>query len=203
MISKSKDFFHVKSVKREENSTMFKKLSDVLDFSSNKRSNFKTNYKKTAGFNFLALIYKWPDIIGEKLSNVTIPIKAQNNSLTILTSHPAYSQSLSFLESTLKLKIYKEFPELKGKIKQFYFQVNTAHFEQEKEKIVARSQQWAKGHQSVESENKKKQSFFHPYNPKYIELKAEALSHFSSIIDDQETLDSMVSLYIQARVKDL
>jgi hypothetical protein len=182
---------------------MFKKLSDVLDFSSHKRSSSKTNYKKTSSFNFLALIYKWPDIIGEKLSNVTVPIKAQNNSLTILTSHPAYSQSLSFLESTLKIKIYKEFPELEGKIKQFYFQVNTKYFEEEKQKIVARSEQWAKGHQSTETQNKKKQSFFHPYNPKYIELKQEALEHFSSLIDDEETLETMVSLYIQARVKDL
>lgn len=182
---------------------MFKKLSDVLDFSSNKRGHSKTGYKKANGFNFLALIYKWPDIIGEKLCAVTIPIKAQNNTLTILTSHPAYSQTLSFLESTLKIKIYKEFPELEGKIKQFYFQVNTNYFEQEKEKMIARSKQWAKGHQAVESDTKKKQQFFHPYNPKYIELKKEALEHFSSIIEDEETLETMISLYIQARIKSL
>lgn len=176
---------------------MLKKLSDIFEFNKEGKSQ-KGNYKATESFNFLALIHKWPEVVGPKLSEVTIPLKNHHNTLTILTQHPAYSQSLSFLEETLKEKIYKTFPMLRGKINKFYFKVSTEHFEQERDQLLSRSQMWSKGHQ-IKEKDSPKQKVMHQYNPQVRALKQEALAQFSDV-DDQEMQELLINLYIQTKI---
>jgi hypothetical protein len=180
---------------------MFKKLSDILDLKSTGGTS-KSNYKgRVAGesFNFLALIHRWPDIVGPKLSQVTIPLKNQNNTLTILTEHPAYSQSLSFLEETLKKKIYQVFPELKDKIRRFYFNVSSEHFNDQRANLIKRSQSWAQTSSMKTTQNHPKKHKIHPHNPEFRKLKIEADQYFNDM-NDEEMKEALVSLYIQLRI---
>lgn len=178
---------------------MLKKLSDIFEFKADKK--YPSARKKTEGdsFNFLALIHKWPDIVGPKLSKVTIPLKNNNNTLTILTEHPAYSQSLSFLEQTLKKKIYSTFPQLKDKIDRFYFKVSTEHFVQERERLITRSQMWSRDRDDQPPGDHAVQKRIHKHNPKVKQLREEASKHFSHI-QDEELRDSMISLFIQTHI---
>ena len=174
---------------------MFKKLSDVLDFQSPKQGKSKDYSGPGSSFNFLSLIHKWPEIVGPKLSQVTIPIKNQRRTLTILTEHPAYSQSLSFLEATLKEKIYRVFPELKDKIDRFYFQVNTEHFKEERDKMVLRSQAAPNTPPPASTAQD-----YHPHNPRYRKLKNEAKKHFTDVPDD-EMKEALENIFVQLSIR--
>jgi len=174
---------------------MFKKLSDLLDLKSHKNGQA---YGKDLGFNFLSLIHKWPNIIGDKLSKVTIPVKMQYGILTIMTNHPAYSQSLSFLEAELTKKIIREFPNLQGHLKSFQFRVNTNFFEEEKNKLIQRSHNLQQqGPQKTVANTPRT---FHPHNPEYKKIKQEALEYFENLEEDEEIKSNLVSLYIQSKI---
>lgn len=181
---------------------MFKKMSDILDkesFPTRKQSQYNgkqgSRPKGSEVFDFLTLISRWEEVVGKKLAQVTIPLKNQNQALTILTNHSAYSQQLSLMEETLKSKIITVIPELQGKIKRLYFLVSTTHFETQKRDLLARA--------SVDETQKaevKKQTVLHPHNPKYKALRQEALNEFSDF--EGELLEQMVSLYIQNKLSE-
>ena len=137
-------------------------------------------------FDFLGLIEKWQEIVGEKLSKVTIPIKNQRGTLVILSNHPQYSQQLSFMQNVVIEKIVKIFPNLKGKIKDLKFQVNESFF---KEKM----NQYAKLIKKPDLEVKQ---VFHPHSPEFKRLKKMAEDKFSDI-SDPEVKDSLISIFIQ------
>lgn len=181
---------------------MFKKLSDSLpNMGQHARPDFKSSKsgrkKQVASevFDFLELIERWEEIVGPKLSKVTVPLKNQNQTLTILTNHSAYSQALSYMEDTLKKKLFNAFPLLKTKIKKFNFQVSTAHFDKMKADLEKRANI---GKKSVVQQ--KQQTTFHPQNPQYKKMKAQAEAEFS-FIDDEEIRQKMVSIFLQNEVK--
>ncbi len=177
---------------------MFKKLSDSLpNMGQQNRSDFKYSksaHKKNSAseiFDFLELIERWEDIVGAKLAKVTVPLKNQNQTLTILTNHSAYSQALSYMEDTLKKKLFHAFPMLKTKVKKFNFQVSTAHFDKTKADLEKRANIGKK-----EIIQKKQQTTFHPQNPLYKKMKAQAEAEFAYIEDD-EIRQKMVSIFLQ------
>lgn len=177
---------------------MFKKLSDSLPNmgqqgkgSGHSRSSFKPKNKASELFDFLELIERWEEIVGPKLAKVTIPLKNQSQTLTILTNHSAYSQALSYMEDTVKQKLFKIFPLLKTKVKKLNFQVSTAHFDKTKADLEKR----ANLNRRPEAE-KKKRTTLHPQNPIYKKLKLRAEEEFSHI-EDEEIRKSMISLYLQ------
>ncbi len=164
---------------------MFKKLGTFFDdISTPKKVSGKREswVKKTQTFDFLELIYGWEKIVGEKLSKTTIPLNNQYGNLTVLTNHPAISQTLSFLEEDIKKNIFKEFPELRGKINKIFYKTNSTFFEKKMEETLKRG--------------KKNAQFFHPYDPKNIKLRKEAEEIFSDI-DDKELKEILISLFIQ------
>lgn len=177
---------------------MFKKLADSLpNMGQYSRSDFrspKSSHKKRISseiFDFLELIERWEDIVGHKLAKVTIPLKNQGQTLTILTNHSAYSQALSYMEETLKAKLFKIFPLLQTKIKKFNFQVSTAHFDKTKADLEQRA--------NLEKKTKvqqKRRTTFHPQNPVYKKLKADAIAEFSHI-EDEQTRKALISIYLQ------
>ena len=175
---------------------MFKKVSDILG--TRPSGKFSRRTKPTASgelFDFLSLIEKWEEIVGPKLSKVTVPLKNQKKVLTVLTNHSAYSQSLSFMEDTLRKKILKVFPELRGKLTRFNFIVSTEHFDKQRGDLLRRAQA---GRSEVTEE--KKNNELHPQSPQYKSLKADALEEFIDI-EDEEVKERLVSLYIQNHFK--
>lgn len=181
---------------------MFKKLSDSLpnmgyQKKDQNRSFNSYNKKKSPAsdlFDFLKLIERWEDIVGPKLAKVTIPLKNQGHTLTILTNHSAYSQSLSYMEDTLKTKLFKVFPQLRTKVKKFNFQVSTAHFDATKADLEKRANLSKKP--NIEQ---KQRTTLHPKNPIYKKLKLKAQEEFAHIEDDQ-LREQMISLYLQNEV---
>jgi len=177
---------------------MFKKLADSLpNMGQYSRSGFhssKSGRKKHISseiFDFLELIERWEDIVGPKLAKTTIPLKNQKQTLTILTNHSAYSQALSYMEETLKSKLFKIFPQLQTKIKKFNFQVSTAHFDRTKADLEQRA--------NLDNKNlaqQKKRTTFHPQNPIYKKLKTQAEAEFS-YIEDEQTRQALISIYLQ------
>ena len=171
---------------------MFKKVSDLL---GNPTYGSKGGRSKSSQpfelFDFLELIEKWEVIVGPKLAKVTVPLKNQKKVLTILTNHSAYSQSLSFMEDTLKKKMFKVFPELRGKINKFNFIVSTEHFDKQRADLLKR----AKVNKTTESEVKKNNEY-HPQSPQYKKLRAMALEEFIDMEED-EVKESLISIFIQ------
>lgn len=173
---------------------MFKKVSDLLgqnSYSGRKYQNKSTGPRPSEFFDFLTLIARWHEVVGEKLAKVTVPLKNQNKTLTVLTNHSGYSQSLSMMEETIKAKIFAIFPELKGKIGRLNFIVSTQHFDKQRDDLYQR----ASAHKS-EVVNQKKTQTLHPQSPQYKALKKEALEQFSDL-DDDELKEQMISIYIQ------
>lgn len=145
-----------------------------------KRDEVKAFYQT---FDFLELIRKWPEIVGEKMSTVTSPLRINQRSLIIVTSHSVYSQELSFLSETIKESIFKVLPELKGIIQKLNFQTQESFF-REKEMKEAEAA-------------KKAPPKLHPQSPKYKLLKLEAERLFGHI-EDSELRESMISIFIQS-----
>lgn len=180
---------------------MFKKVSDLLGQNSfsNKSKSFdrqgKSGPRPSEFFDFLTLIARWNEVVGDKLAKVTVPLKNQNKTLTILTNHSGYSQSLSMMEETIKAKIFAIFPELKGKVGRLNFIVSTQHFDKQRADLLQR----ASSHKSEAIEKKKAQTL-HPQSPQYKKLKKEALEQFSDL--DEDLKEQMVSIYIQNKSQD-
>lgn len=147
-----------------------------------KRDEVKAFYQT---FDFLELIQKWPEIVGDKMANVTSPLRINQRSLIIVTSHSVYSQELSFLSETIKESIFKVLPELKGVIQKLNFQTQESFFKEKelKEALAA----------------KKAPLKLHPQSPKFKLLKLEAERLFGHI-DDLELRESMISIFIQSHV---
>ena len=133
-------------------------------------------------FDFLDLIKKWPEIVGEKLAAVTSPLKIKQDSLFVITKHSSYSQELSFSSEMIKKEVFKQFPNLKPIVKKLAFQTQENFFEQKliKEKELALAPK------------------LHPQSPKYKILKQEAERLFSDVVDS-ELRDSLISLFIQSK----
>ena len=178
-------------------SGMFKKVSDILGtVPKNNTKRYSKSKAPSELFDFLSLIEKWEEIVGPKLSKVTVPLKNQKKTLTILTNHSAYSQSLSFMEDKLRSKILKVFPELKGKITKFNFIVSTQHFDKQREDLLKRAKV-----NKVEVKEKKQNSDFHPQSPQYKKLLSRAQEEFMDM-EDGPIKDSLISLFIQNNIKE-
>lgn len=166
---------------------MFKKIDfkglnykDLERFDSHdlKRENMHSFYQT---FDFLELIKKWPEIIGN-LSTVTSPLKIKGDSLVIMSKHASYSQNISFLSEEIKQKIFVLFPELKPVIKKLNFQTQESYFNQKAQEEAAKPQA----------------PKLHPQSPQYKVLKAEADRLFGDI-PDQELKELLISIFMQSR----
>lgn len=133
-------------------------------------------------FDFLDLIKKWPEIVGEKLAAVTSPLKIKQDSLFVITKHASYSQELSFSSEMIKKEVFKQFPNLKPIVKKLAFQTQENFFEQKliKEKELSLIPK------------------LHPQSPKYKLLKQEAERLFNDV-EDTELKESLISIFIQSK----
>lgn len=135
-------------------------------------------------FDFIELVKVWPEIIGDKMAQVTSPLKIAGDSLIIISKHSSYSQNIDFLSEEIKKKIFEKFPALRPVIKKLNFQTKEVFFRQ----------------QEVIQEEKQKVAppKLHPQDPRFKILKLEAEKLFDDI-EDAELKELMTSIYIQSR----
>jgi len=138
-------------------------------------------------FDFLSLMTKWGEIVGEKLVDHTFPLKNKNKILYILTDHPAYAEQLSFMGEVLKQKIFSVFPSLRSEIKELKFeQCERKVFEELRPKII----------EEQSSEDKLAITTLHPQSPLYKKSMLEAEELFV-LIKDEELKKMLTSIYLQ------
>lgn len=187
-----------------------KKISDLLDGMFKKTdlySGVHLNSRRASGprykddvFDFLKLVHGWEEIVGPRLSELSIPLKNQRQRLTILVKHATLSSHLSFLETEIIKKIEKTYPALLGKIKKLSFQVDTTYFDQYLEKIKIQKLSRKSGRESKETKAREtvEKTHLHPYSPEYRKLKKEALEFFGGI-EDPEQREILSSLFFQLK----
>jgi hypothetical protein len=154
------------------------KLNQIDEFTL-KRDELNSFYET---FDFIDLINSWPQIVGDKLSRVTSPLKIKIDSLVVLTKHSIFSQELSYLQEEIKKEIFLKFPRLKNIIKKISFFTSESYFktivEQETTNLL----------------NSKK---LHPMSPEYRVKKNLAEKVFTHI-EDKDLKELLISLYIQS-----
>lgn len=168
---------------------MFKKIDfkglnykelEKYDSHDLKRENLHSFYQT---FDFIDLVKQWPLIIGPAFAQVTSPLKIKGDSLIIMAKHAAYSQAVFELSEEIKQKIFALFPQLKPVIRKLNFQTQESYFNQKE----------------VQAEIKKEAApKFHPQDPKYKLLKAEAERLFGDI-PDEELKKIMISIFLQSK----
>ena len=174
-------------------SDRLKTIKDLLDsqYSDKKQYHFKKRYNKTSQksdiFDFFDLINNWQEVVGERLTQHTIPLKLHNKTLTILTDHPVYSQQLSFMEMQLIKKVEEHFPKIQGEIKRIYFKADNNHFKRTVENKVKK--------QITKVETEKK---WHPQSPEYKKAVQQAEALLKDV-KDEEIRNSLKSLYLQIK----
>lgn len=148
----------------------------------------KQNQDLDSAFNFIELIKIWPEIVGNKIAEHTVPLKNTYNTLVILSNHSVFAQELSFMEMELRKKIYAKFPKLSKEIKQLKFIVDSDYFQTQKK------------FQETSIDKKAKFTPPHPFSPEYKKLKNEAEILFKDI-DDTDLKNDLISLYFQSMSK--
>lgn len=139
-------------------------------------------------FNFIELIKVWPEIVGNKIAEHTIPLKNTYNTLVILSNHSVFAQELSFMEVELRRKILVKFPKLSQSIKQLKFIVDSEYFQTQKK------------FQETTVDKKSKFVAPHPFSPEYKKLKNDAEMMMQEI-DDPDLKKDLISLYFQTMAK--
>ncbi len=138
-------------------------------------------------FDFIQLIQKWDEIVGDFLSKQTRPQKLIKSTLVILTKHSTYSAQLHLMSPVIIEKINQHFPQLNGKVSQLRFNVFANSFEAE---LI--------NQQSIKKEKKESilHTTLHPYSPEFMRLKQEAEKNYAHI-EDEMLKQLMINLHIQ------
>ncbi|MBP5296655.1 MAG: DUF721 domain-containing protein, partial [Bacteriovoracaceae bacterium] len=147
-------------------------------------------------FDFFQLVAAWPQIVGPRVALQTLPLKNTGTALTILVGHPTYAQQLSFMEDNLRQKIITLFPNLRSKIKRFFFQTNPRFFREEKQR-QARILAQAKAEVAAPMAAVARPWILHPQSPEYQRLYTEASQQLANV-EDEELKQQLISIYIQA-----
>lgn len=162
-----------------------------IKYQSRGSARLRAEGEKSDVFDFIDLVHEWRFIIGENLSKVTSPMQIKNKSLTILTSHPAFSQQLTLMENEIISKIKSHFPKLNRQIKKIFFVTNPEHF-----KPNESSQE-----SSLDLKKYYKKNKLNKFSPQYQKLRRESEELFEKI-EDTEMKSYLSSIYIQLRMND-
>lgn len=165
-----------------------KSLRDVLNsfqINAGYQRRTKSSSQMQECFDFMSLIKRWPEIVGEKLASRTIPKNIYKNKLVVLTNHGAFSEQLSFMEDILLKKIFQKFPSLENKLTKITFIYDSRQFDQQTEMIT---------NVKTESDIKK---VLHPLSPEYKALRKKGLELLKDV-DDENLKEQLISIYIQS-----
>lgn len=139
-------------------------------------------------FDFLELLNCWPDIIGQKISKVTEPVKINNKKLVIYTAHSAFSQQLSMMQNQILEKIKTVYPASVSQIKALSFITNDKYFSN-------------KGNNKIsvkETEKYKKNNKLNKFSPAYQKYLEQANELFKEIEDDS-VKQSLIKIFITSK----
>jgi hypothetical protein len=172
---------------------MIKKLGDFLGQHSSPSTyrgpkRMKSTLGKAEVFDFIALIRRWPEIVGSVLARESLPLKNRGGVLTVLTREPAFSEQIKFMEEPIKKKIFQTFPSLEGKISRINFFCNPTAFAEQRQ------------HYSNDPQvrTQKATPSLHPQSPLYRKLLQEAKQELGEF-QDEELEQAFQSLYIQLK----
>jgi hypothetical protein len=168
-------------------SNIFKK--NISSAGQSNTNNFlKRKKPQSSVFDFLELLKRWPDMIGEKIAKVTEPVKISNKKLIIYTAHSAFSQQLAMMQSQILEKVKKVYPATATQIKSLSFVTKDTHFSQKKKDILS----------GESTQNYKKENKLNKYSPTYQRYLAQAEDLFSDI-QDQSIKDSLIKIFITSK----
>ena len=162
-----------------------KKLNTVLEILQSSKKGILVD-----AFDSLMIIREWPFIVGEKLAQVTLPLKGRQKTLLIVSSHAIYAQELKFIEKNILKKIFSVLPKFKKKIQRMSFQTNESFFNEKKKQFS----------HAIEK-NQQNTSLLHPQSPEYKTYKREA-ENISLNIEDEELRNLVISLYIKVKAEE-
>ena len=157
----------------------FKTLAHIINGSSSPTS---------SSLNFIQFIKDWPRIIdNEFIASNSIPMKFNQQTLTIMTSHPTISHELKNRFFEIKEKIGKAFPQIAHDLEKISFYSHSAFFLQ-KEK---------NSHPPKNSNLNSTKNSVHPYHPHAREIKNKFIKDWPELANDQDLLNSLVNLQWQ------
>jgi hypothetical protein len=158
----------------------------------------KPHLKETSSvFDFLELIKRWPEIVGTMVAENSTPVAIKFRRLQVATSHPLFSQELSFLTNHIIQKIHESFPELKSLFDSLIF-LNKPDLVKTKQTSLPETQKGSSAQKSFH--HKDQNPLTHPFSPHYKKLRQEAQNFFeekSILFDDPEIKEIFISLYQQ------
>jgi hypothetical protein len=132
-------------------------------------------------FDFFALIRAWPSIVGEDLAKSSVPLRLRSRTLFILTRYPAVSDQLNWMSVQLRQKVTQRFPTLAPLVEKLAFETNESFFVVHQQRV----------------ELKPPRETFHPQDPRYKRLRAEAERLFAAAVTPEEK-ERWISLYVQS-----
>lgn len=168
-----------------------KKLKDILN-SSEQFKSFRTKKRKydieyNNGLDFLKLVERWDQVVGEKLALNTRPLKLNRGQLLVITKHATYASQLNFLMLDIIKKIEQNFPNLKGSIQKIRFRASNSFYE---------NQLFDQIEQTKNSEKDIKTTTYHQYSPDF-RLRQEQAKKLYQDIEDDGLKQALIDLYIQ------
>lgn len=187
----------------------FKNLSDMLEnigksakFKQSQKSNYyqKKNPQQKANeaniaFDFISLIVKWNEIVGAKLSKNTLPLKIQNNTLIIITSHSIYNSQLQLFEQDILKKIKTKFPHHYKNLSRLSFKASEYFLEMKKNQDAQKEQQ-------LFQENKiKSKDLGHQFDPDFQEKYEKIQTDISKHTDNESVDNDMEDALIRFNLK--
>ncbi|MBF0364463.1 MAG: DUF721 domain-containing protein [Oligoflexia bacterium] len=152
----------------------------------------------SSSLDFLNLIRKWPEIVGNHLGQNTIPGKVQSSQLIIFSKHALYSQELNFMSELIKERVFKEFPRLKKKFNSIKFITSPNSFDEASSKALEQPPSSILASNTSESPEAapQKKANLHPQSPQYKQIVRNAQTTFEDI-EDPKLRELLTSLLIQ------
>ena len=157
---------------------------NITSASQNSTSNItkkRTDLKNM--FDFLELLNLWPNIIGERIAKVTQPMRISNKKLIIYTSHSAFSQQLSMMQSQILLKIKDIYPSADAQIRSLNFITKDAFFNNEKKDVLS----------NKVTEDYRKNNKLNKYSPTYQRHLKQA-NDLLGDIEDESVKESLIKI---------
>lgn len=148
-------------------------------------------------FDFMSLVEKWGEIVGNGLLPHTHPLKNKNKILTVLVSHPAYALQLGFLEEVIKSNILKYFPNLISQIQKINFVTDSDFFKNDGINKDIKMTNIKK----TKMRNSPEENGLHNYSPEMTQIKNQAQIFLEGlppqVQNDPYLVSSLESLFIQ------
>ena len=167
---------------------MLKKIDGFLNkinTPKRKQNNFYGSFYSSAGI--IKLISTWEEVVGKKISEISLPQRITRNCLYIVVNHPTYANHLKLLQEEILEKIYLTNPYLKKQFNQVKFFFSQKAFKEQKTLDIYREDTKPKKIDPIDEEA-------------LLRKRIRAKEKFKDVDDDFREI--FISLYVQASESD-